>query len=69
MYITFAVKETSYLRFSVNVPKEMKDASDEELKKWIQSGDAYSQNVEFVRTLDVLESTPDTDYEFEVTRR
>lgn len=69
MYIIFAVKETSYSRYSVNVPKEMKHASVEELKEWVQSGDAYSQNVEFVKTLDVLESTPDTDYEFEITQR
>ena len=69
MYIIFAVKETSYNRYSVNVPKEMKNASVEELKEWVQSGDAYRQNVEFVRTLDVLESTPDTDYEFEITQR
>lgn len=69
MYITFAMKETTYSRYSVNVPKEMKHATDEELKEWLESGKAFEQNVEFVKFLDVIESEIDTDYEFEVTRR
>lgn len=69
MYIIFAVREVSYNRYSVNVPKELKHATDEELKEWLKSGEAFNQNMEFVKTIDVIESEVDTDYEFEVTRR
>ena len=69
MYITFAMKQTTYSRYSVDVPKELKHATDEELKKWLESGGAFGQNLEFIKTLDTIESQIDTDYEFEVTRR
>lgn len=69
MYIIFAMKETAYNRYSVNVPKEMKNATDEELKEWLESGKAFEHGIEYVKSLDLIESEIDTDYEFKVTRR
>ena len=69
MYITFAMKATTYSRYSVDVPKELKHATEKKKKKWLESGEAFGQNLEFIKTLDTIESEIDTDYEFEVTRR
>ncbi|MBQ3366591.1 MAG: hypothetical protein IJG43_07905 [Acidaminococcaceae bacterium] len=69
MYIMFVMKETSYNRYSVNVPHDMRNATDEELKEWLKSGKAFDKGVEFVKSLDIIESELDTDYEFTVIRK
>lgn len=70
MYIVFAMKETSYGRYAINVPAEMCHASDEELREWLESGTAFEQEtVEYIKHLDTIESEIDTDYQFEVARR
>ena len=68
MRVVFAMKETVMNRYSVEVPEELKNASDEELLEWVNSGNVFNEEVEFEKDIDVVESELATDYEFEVVR-
>ena len=68
MRIVFAMKETVMNRYSVEVPKKLENASDEELLEWVNSGNVFDEPVEFEKDIDVVESELATDYEFEVVR-
>ena len=47
MRIIFAMKETVMNRYSVEVPKKLKNSSDEELLEWVNSGDVFNEPIEF----------------------
>ena len=47
MRIVFAMKETVMNRYSVEVPKKLENASDEELLEWVNSGNVFDEPVEF----------------------
>ena len=61
--VYFAKKETSYSRYSVELPKELGNATEEEIKDYICSGNAA---VEYVKHLDTPYAEPDFDYEFDI---
>ena len=62
------MKETVMNRYSVEVPKELENSSDEELLEWVNSGDVFDEPIEFEKDIDIIESELATDYQFEVVR-
>ena len=68
MRIIFAMKETVMNRYSVEVPKKLKNSSDEELLEWVNSGDVFNEPIEFEKDIDIIESELATDYQFEIVR-
>ena len=56
MYITFAMKQTTYSRYSVDVPKELKHATDEELKKWLEPGKRLDRTWNLLKRLILLKA-------------
>ena len=63
-YVTFAMKEVSYGRYDTSLPLEMENATEEEVKKWLESGQA--EFIEYVKHLDTDSAEFAFDYEFEI---
>ena len=68
MRVVFAMEETVMNRYSVEVPKELENASDDELLEWVNSGKVFDESIEFEKDIDIVESELATDYEFTVVR-
>ena len=66
MYINYAAKHEVIAMYSVEVPKELENASEEELRQWIESGDA--SDIEYVKELDSYGYDTDLDYLFEIVK-
>ncbi len=63
-YVTFAMKETSYGRYSTDLPPELENASEEEIKNWLESGSA--ENIQYEKHLDTESTEFAFDYEFSI---
>lgn len=61
--VYFAMKETTYNRYSVTLPKEMENATEEEIKKYITEKDP---EIQYEKHLDSENQEFDFDYEFDI---
>jgi hypothetical protein len=64
-YVSFAMKEISYSRYDTALPPEMENASEEEIKQWLEDGNA--EFIEYVKHLDTESAEFAFDYEFEIS--
>ena len=62
MFIEFAMRETVYNRYSIEVPDELADKSDEEIQQYISE---HPEDREFEKFLDNDEGEFAFEYEFE----
>lgn len=68
-YILFQVEETVKSRYSINIPEELKKASEEELKAWVkETMHKKDNNAEFVRRLSVESQEADIETEFSIIK-
>jgi len=63
-YVNFAMKEESYGKYSVLLSPELENASEEEVKEWLDSGNA--DGIEYVKHLDTESVDLALDYLFEI---
>ncbi len=59
----FAKKETVYELYSVELPPELENASEEKIKKWV---DDKAENINYEKFMELIDAENDFDYEFDI---